>query len=229
MTEGDIAEMFIRAAEVEAKLPEVKGLREDFGRYTLPWVHQVSDINGRRRIPGDNLLPGHDPLDDWRMEWLAEWGKRPTTRQVANWERCMDIIRMFVTDEGQRRALWAWAMAQAGTLTKPGRRKKISFARWCRDIEGIAEITGHRRKTRAISSLHARMHGKDDLHCNITPEGVLPDGPEIGHVFATVEGERAVYDTKRVYSWRDDPSFQKSTGLSLAEWRKAKRRQKQAA
>jgi len=57
MTEAEIAELFIRAAEIEAKLPEVKGLREDYGRYTLPWVHDLADINGRGRIPGDRLDP----------------------------------------------------------------------------------------------------------------------------------------------------------------------------
>ena len=232
MTEGDIAELFIRAAETEAKLPEVNGLRENFGRYTLPWVHDLGDINGRRREFGDQLLPGDDPLGDWSKSAsrvLAEWGKRPTTRQIENWERCMDIMRSFLTDEGQRRSLWAWARAQAGTLTRPGRRSRISFARWCRDVEKIAEITGHRRKNRVIASLFAGMHGKPDLHCKNHAEGVLPDTQEISHIFATVEGDRAVYDAKRVYSWRDDPSFSKSTGMSLREWRNAKRRQKQAA
>ncbi|MGJ2639755.1 hypothetical protein ACR8HR_22655, partial [Salmonella enterica subsp. enterica serovar Paratyphi A] len=112
MTEGDIAELFIRAAETEAKLPEVNGLRENFGRYTLPWVHDLGDINGRRREFGDQLLPGDDPLGDWSKSAsrvLAEWGKRPTTRQIENWERCMDIMRSFLTDEGQTRSLWAWA------------------------------------------------------------------------------------------------------------------------
>ncbi len=228
MTEAEIADMFIRAAETEAKLPEVKGLREDYGRYSLPWVHQRSDINGRGRVPGDKLQGADDPLEAWRMEWLTEWGKRPTTREIANWERAGDIIRTFIADAGQRRALWAWAMAQAGTLTRIGGRKRISFAKWCRDIEKIAEMTGHRRKTRAISSIHARIHGKGDLHCNILPDGVLPVGPEIGHVFATVEGDRAVYDSKRVHSWRDDPSFTKSTGMTLQEWRAAKRRQRRS-
>lgn len=43
-------------------------------------------------------------------------------------------------------------------------------------------------------------------------------------VFATIEGQRAVYDTQPVYSWRDDPSFNQPTGMSLQEWRNAKRR-----
>lgn len=224
MTEAEIAELFIRAAETEAKLPEVKGLRADYGRYTLPWVHQVSDVNGRGRVPGDKLIGADDPLEAWRMEWLIEWGKRATTKEIANWERCFDIVRLFIANAGQRRALWAWALAQAGTLTKPGSRKKISFARWCRDVEKIAEMTGHRRKNRAVLSIHARFHGKSDLHCEIDPIGVLPVTPEISHVFATIEGQRAVYDTQPVHSWRDDPSFDQPTGMSLQEWRNAKRR-----
>lgn len=224
MTEAEIAELFIRAAEIEAKLPEVKGFREDYGRYALPWVHELADINGRGRIPGDKLQGADDPLEAWRMEWLTEWGKRATSKDIASWERCVDIIRLFLSDAGQRRALWAWAMAQAGTLTRPGSRKKISFARWCREVEKVAEMTGHRRKNRAILSIHARFHGKADLHCENSALGVLPVAHEITHVFATIEGQRAVYDERRVLSWRDDPSFNASTGMSLQEWRNAKRR-----
>lgn len=224
MTEAEIAEMFIRAAETEAKLPEVKGLRPDYGRYALPWVHELADINGRGRIPGDKLQGADNPLEEWRMAWLTEWSKRATPKEIANWERCADIIRTFIDDAGQRRALWAWAMAQAGTLTRPASKKKISFARWCRDVEKVAEMTGHRRKKRAISSIYARIHGKADLHCENSDVGVLPVTHEITHVFATIEGQRAVYDERRVLSWRDDPSFNASTGMSLQEWRNAKRR-----
>lgn len=224
MTEAEIAELFIRAAEIEAKLPEVKGFREDYGRYALLWVHELADINGRGRIAGDKLQGADDPLEAWRMEWLTEWGKRATSKDVASWERCVDIIRLFISDAGQRRALWAWAMAQAGTLTRPGSRRKISFARWCRDVEGIAEMTGHRRKNRAIASIHQRLHGKPDLHCENSQLEVLPVTHEIEHVFATIEGKHAVYDERRVLSWRDDPSFNAPTGMSLQEWRNAKRR-----
>lgn len=224
MTEGEIAEMFIRAAETEAKLPEVKGLREDYGRYVLPWVHDRADITGRGRTIGDKLQSGDDPLNEWRFEWLTEWGKRASKEQVSNWEGCIRITAELITDAGQRRALWAWAMAQAGVLTKTGSRKKISFARWCRDVEKIAEMTGHRRKNRAISSIHARIHGKADLHCENSALHLLPVSHEIRHVFSTLEGGCAVYDTKRVHSWRDDPSFNAPTGMSLQEWRNAKRR-----
>lgn len=224
MTEAEIAELFIRAAEIEAKLPEVKGFREDYGRYALPWVHELADINGRGRIAGDKLQGADDPLEAWRMEWLTEWGKRATSKDVASWERCVDIIRLFISDAGQRRALWAWAMAQAGTLTRSGSRRKISFARWCRDVEGIAEMTGHRRKNRAIASIHQRVHGKPDLNCENSQLEVLPVTHEITHVFATIEGQRAVYDDRPVLSWRDDPSFNSPTGMSLQEWRNAKRR-----
>lgn len=224
MTEAEIAELFIRAAEIEAKLPEVKGLRDNYGGYALPWVHSLADINGRGRVPGDRLEAGDDPINAWRNAWMSEWAKRVTPADINTWEKCADIVREFIADVGQRRALWAWAMAQAGTLTLPACRKKISFARWCRDVEHVAEMTGHRRKNRALMSIRSKLLGKRDLNSENSELEVLPVSHENGHIFATVEGQCAVYDTRRVLSWRDDPSFNQSTGMSIQEWRKAKRR-----
>lgn len=228
MTEADIAEMFVRAAETERKLPGVKGMRESWGSYVLPWVHDLADINSRRRTfqPDEKLHPMDDPLVARTHQWLEEWSRRATKEQVTGWEACINIASEFIKDAGQRRALWAWALAQADNLviTRRGMEpKRISFARWCRTVENIAEMTGHRRKNRAIASIVQELCGKPQMHDDFLREGVLPCGPENGHVFATVEGQRAVYDTKRVHAWRDDPSFQ-STGLDLASWRAAKRR-----
>lgn len=224
MTPEQIAEMFIKAAEVEAKLPEVKGLRENYGRYVLPWVHQVSDINGRGRTPGDSLDRHDDPLEEWRMSWFEEWAKRASPEQIGAWEACLKITAEFLSDGGQRRAIWAWAMAQAGVLYRPASRRKISFARWCRDVEHVSEMTGHRRKNRAIASLASQLQSKADLHTrNPSPE-VLPVSPENRHLFAIVTGNQALYSTQPMHTWRDDPSFDK-TGMTLQEWRAAKRRQ----
>jgi len=228
MNAGDIAEMFIRAAETEAKLPQVRALRQQWGGYCLAWVHELADINARGKQIGDRLLPGDDPLEQWRMGWLEEWGRRPTAQQISNWEGCIRITTDYLTDPGQRRALWAWAMSQAGCLYRPGTRKKLSFARWCRDVENIAELTGHRRKNRAIGEIMRGLRGKPDLHDDFGETGMLPNAHENGHVFATIEGDRAVYDTKPVYSWRDDPSFTRKTGMTLQEWRAAKRRLREA-
>ncbi|WP_028035869.1 hypothetical protein [Chelativorans sp. J32] len=162
------------------------------------------------------------------MGWLEEWGRRPTALQISNWEGCIRITTDYLTDPGQRRALWAWAMSQAGCLYRPGTRKKLSFARWCRDVENIAELTGHRRKNRAIGEIMRGLRGKPDLHDDLGETGMLPNAHENGHVFATIEGDRAVYDTKPVYSWRDDPSFTRKTGLTIQEWRAAKRRPREA-
>lgn len=232
MTEADIAELFVQAAETEKKLPQVKGMRESVGGYVLPWVHDLGDINSRRRTyaSDEKLLPMDDPLVTRTNEWLDEWAKRATKAQVSGWEACLKISGEFLTDAGQRRALWAWALSQANHLiiTRRGMEPaRISFARWCRDVEKIAEITGHRRKTRAIDTIAQGLCGKAQMHDDFLRDGVLPCEPENGHVFATVEGRVAVYDTKRVYSWRDDPSFNQPTGMTLSEWRAAKRRQQE--
>lgn len=227
MNETNIAELFIQAAETERKLPEVKGLRVSYGRYVLPWVHSVSDVNGRGRtnVPakdkrdpkGEKLIGADDPIEEWRMAWLTDWGKRATKEQVAGWEACLRITSEFLVKPGERRALWAWAIAKSGGK---------SFAKWCRS-EGISEMTGHRRKNRALTSIVHGIDGKANLHDESGHSGVLLCEPENEHVFATVEGQRAVYDTQRVLSWRDDPSFQRKTGMTLAEWRAAKRRQQE--
>ncbi|WP_019170682.1 hypothetical protein [Pseudaminobacter salicylatoxidans] len=229
MTEAEIAEMFIRAAETEAKLPEVKGMRESYGRYALPWVHDLADINGRGRTGHrkESLEKGDDPLEEWRTAWLDEWAKRASKEQIAHWEACLRITTEFLTDPGQRRALWAWAMAQAGCLYRPGTRKKISFAKWCREVERCAEITGIRRKTRALAVILQGYTGKVRLHDDLCENGVLPNQPENGHVFATIEGDRATYDAQPVYTWRDDPSFERKIGMTIEEWRAAKRRMRQ--
>lgn len=228
MTEADIAELFVLAAETERKLPAVKGMRENIGGYVLPWVHDLGDINSRRRTyaSDEKLHPLDDPLVARTHQWLEDWSRRATKEQVTNWEACLRITSEFLTDAGQRRALWAWALAQADNLvvTRPGRDpKRFSFARWCREVEHVAEMTGHRRKNRAIAFIAQEVCGKRQKNDETLRDGVLPCGPENGHVFATVEGQKAVYDTKRVFTWSDDPSF-KSTGMTLAEWRAAKRR-----
>lgn len=232
MTEAEIAELFVKAAEVERKLPGVKGTRVDYGGYVLPWVHEVSDINMRRRTNDgtEKLIGADDPLNDWRFEWLDEWSKRPTNAQVSAWEACIRITCEFLTDAGQRRALWAWALSKADNLvvTKAGRSpRKVSFAKWCRDVESIAEMTGHRRKMRALAKIAQGVCGKRDLNDEIHRSPMLPSEPGNVHIFATIEGQRAVYDTRRVYSWRDDPAFSRPT-VSLVEVRAAQRRQREA-
>lgn len=235
MTEADIAELFIQAAETERKLPRDRETRQSWGGYCLAWVHTRDDIADRRRTNdrGESLERGDDPLESWRVEWMEEWRRRASNAQVSAWEACLQITAEFLTDAGQRRALWAWAFAKATDaemegVDQPNKPRRISFARWCREVENVAEITGHRRKNRALAAIAQGICGKRDLHDETFEKRVLPHTPETEHVFATVEGRHAVYDTKRVHSWRDDPSFTKTTGLSLKEWRAAKRRQQSA-
>ncbi len=221
MTESDIAEMFIRAAETEAKLPAVQGFRESWGGYSLPWVHEKADINMRRREMGDQLLDADDPLSEWGKgvtKALTEWERRAMTAQIVNWEACINITREFVSDPKRRRALWAWAMAQAGTL------RQKSFTRWCRKVERVHEETGNRRKNAAIDEILQAFAGKDGLRGENTQSTVLPFGPEISHVPDTVPG---VYEAKPNPTWRDDPAFA-PFDIQDARKRKAARREQYA-
>lgn len=189
MTEGEIANLFIRAAETERKMPRAGERPKGFGGYVLPFVHSAADVSGWGKQIGDNLVDGDDPLNkDWRWGWFDQMARRLTVGEVSDWEVCMSLVSLCLDDEAQRRALWAWAKAKAGG--KP-------FARWCRS-EGIAEITGQRRKNRALSNIRANLARAVPVHTETGQFGVLPDAHEIRDIPATVEGEAGR---------RNDPNF----------------------
>lgn len=208
MTRDQIEEMFVRAAETEAKLPGVKGMREQWGKYPLAWFHDLGDINMRRveRSAEERarLTPGDDPLQEWRMAWLEEWSRKATTAQVTGWEACVEIALQFIPNAKHRRALWAWAMSQAGTLRHPN-GGRLSFDRWCKEVERVSRWTGYDRKSRAIAYLERKLCGKVDLRAETLQNGTLQERPETGHVIATVPG---VHEAKPLPTWRDDPAFQ---------------------
>lgn len=207
MTRDQIEEMFVRAAETEAKLPGVKGMREQWGKYPLAWFHDLGDINMRRveRTADERarLTPGDDPLQEWRMAWLSEWSRKATTAQVTGWEACMEIALQFIPNAKHRRALWAWAMAQAGTL-KHADGRRLSFDRWCKEVECVSRWTGYDRKVRAIACLTHQLGGKCDLRGETLQTGALQLRPETGHVPATVPG---VHEAEMNPTWRKDPAF----------------------
>lgn len=229
MTPDQIAEMFVRAAEIEAKLPIVKGLKEQWGKYPLHWVHDIGDINMRRveRTAAERarLVPGDDPLGDWgkfATRVFDEWEKQNSKGQVGEWEACLAISIEFIPKATERRALWAWAMAQAGTLTRriDGRGASMSFDKWCKSVEHISRTTGYDRKLRAIRSIETKLCGKGDLRARTLQDDGLQLYPENRHVPDKVPG---VHEAKPNPTWRDDPAF------APIEFQAARERRRQQA
>jgi hypothetical protein len=88
------------------------------------------------------------------------------------------------------------------------------FARWCRNIEHVAVMTGRRRKNRAVEKILARLSGKRDLHDETGQIRVLPVTPEIGDVSGTITDDAGGRETG-LNSWADDEAFQPLTFARL--------------
>lgn len=243
MTEAEIAELFIRAAEVDRRLPDTARPAR-LKAMSLPYVHSFEDRRGwepadmiggepirakdgnllddgtRQRLKkavGDRLELG----DRGRYDIEAEkfWDDdRLTPEKVSTWERAIDLIAL-VEDESQRRCLWAWARAKAG-----GR----PFAHWCRHEEHIAEITGQRRKNRAISQIAFHFARKGLQNKQNAENGVLPDAPEIDHIAGNIaEPRRTSWMADGAFSPIPRPEFRDfSWAAKMAERRRRKREAK---
>lgn len=185
---GFIAEKFIRAAEVDRQNRERVG-PAPLRAQQLNYVHDQADKNGwgksqlarivkkGRLIQGDWLDANEDPLADERKRFWERMGMTPTAEEMRELDGLYDML-MLVEDDGQRRALLAWARAKAGGK---------AFRRWCFQVEGIHEETGRRRKDRALARIRAHLVRNDVQNYDNGHSDLLPSGPEIGDVSATVE------------------------------------------
>lgn len=204
MTPLEIAELFIRGAEVDRRLPQTAKPKQ-LKAQSLGYVHSWAEM----REWGDERHKEH------RAEMFAK--TKLTTQDVSEWERCMELIK-HCPDESRRRCLWNWAMAQVG-----GR----PFGRWCRE-QGFHVETGRRRKNRAILEIFAGFHRNNAQNIQKGIFDVLHVAPENGHIQVTI-GDRA--DSGKVLTWRDDFSLthgETEPDFSWAEARNERRRQKYA-
>lgn len=207
MTDAEIAELFIRAAEVDRRLPDTARPAR-LKAMSLPYVHTRQEMNEW----------GTERLEEWRAEFWSEYANRIPASSVSEWERAMDLMAL-VEDESQRRCLWAWARAKAG-----GR----PFAHWCRHEEHIAEITGQRRKNRAISQIAFHFARKGLQNKQNAENGVLPDAPEIDHIAGNIaEPRRTSWMADGAFSPIPRPEFRDfSWAAKMAERRRRKREAK---
>lgn len=221
MNIGDIANIFIRAAEIDRNSHEHVG-PGDLRAQQLPYVHDVEDKRNWRKEPGDKLAKGADPYAEERKAFWERLASMPTAAEISAIEAVFDWLRA-TDDDAERRALWAWARAKAGGK---------SFRRWCFNVEGIHPETGRRRKDRALQRISDHLAGKRDLHEQTAEIRVLSRGHEIGDVSATLAEDAGERD--QLNSWMADSAFspfmenEPQSAFSWAAKRNEMRRQREA-
>ncbi|WGG61850.1 hypothetical protein [Brucella intermedia] len=204
MTPLEIAELFIRGAEVDRRLPQTAKPKQ-LKAQSLGYVHSWAEM----REWGDERHKEH------RAEMFAK--TKLTTQDVSEWERCNQLI-LSVKDDMRRRCLWAWANAQAGGTP---------FGKWCTK-QGFTRETGRKRKNRAILEIFGEIARINGQNYKNGLEGVLHVCHENGHIQVTI-GDHA--DSEKVLTWRDDFSLthgETEPDFSWADARNERRRQKYA-
>lgn len=194
MNIGEIAEKFIRAAEVERASHEHVG-PAPLRAQQLPYVHDYLDKLNWRKEPGDKLEKGADPLAEERKAFWERMGLMPTASEIKELEGLYDLL-MMVEDDGQRRALLAWARSKVGGK---------AFRRWCFQVEGIHPETGRRRKDRALARISAQLNRSAVQNSKTSCSPLLHNDAEIGHVSDTFGDDAGRRDG--LNSWAADDAF----------------------
>ncbi|MCE6073657.1 hypothetical protein GOZ89_09645 [Agrobacterium vitis] len=158
MNKAEIIEIFVKAAEVDRKLPNtarpagVKAMNHGY-------VHDTADMNG--------WSSEDKHAANWA--WLDPAKVRNTTNDMGIWQASMELMKL-VPNELQRRALWAWARSEAGGQ---------AFAKWCRQVEGISRQLGDWRKTAAIEGILREFDRKPAQHNGNVIDAAFTNHPEI--------------------------------------------------
>jgi hypothetical protein len=254
----EIADLFIKAAVIDGRLPINAKPKKLKGSW-VPFIHDENDVKSRIKtyLRDEHLHKDDDPFNDWVNRFWDADDRRLEPEDVALWERANDLITL-IADEGNRRALWAWAASKVGTLeahvTKTRNASKmmgkvkltshkrtnkdVSFAAWCRS-QGIHEMTGSRRKYRAIAVIEQHLVRGSSSNNGSGDFGVLPVGPVFEHISDMIgagsiseEGLRSIMDDtafspigvlgERDFSWVEARN-------EIRRQREADRRKRQAA
>ena len=233
MTKEEIADLFIRAAWIDSRLPDNARPKKIKGSW-VPFFHSTADIIDRRATGirsgkhREFLTDGDDPLEEWRAAFWEGLENRLSREDIGIWERAMDLVAI-VADEGNRRALLAWAKSKIGTLeAKTGKRKKVrkdvTFAAWCRS-EGIHEMTGSRRMNRAITVIEQHLVRGSSQNGQSGCFGVLPDGPVFEQIADTPEADAP--NIGRTYE--RDAATVSAKEATLFDWNEVRNQRRRAA
>jgi hypothetical protein len=207
---GEIAEKFIRAAEVERASHEHVG-PAPLRAQQLPYVHDHVDKNGWGKSPLQRVIKKGRLIQG---DWLDEKDDPLADERKAFWDR----LGVTATAE-ELRELDALFGGKA-------------FRRWCFQVEGIHPETGRRRKDRALARISAQMVRSDVQNSDIDGCGVLQSGPEISDVCDTF-GEDAG-KREGLNNWAAEDAFAPFLenvihDFSWAAKRNERRRQREAA
>lgn len=222
MTPEAIERLFVTAAEIEKRLPPMGERPARLKAQAIPYFHSATDIKGW----------GGERYQEERADFLSERTTRLRTSDVSRWELCNELIA-FVPRERDRRCLWAWAMAEAGALRAPKVidgttvSVKISFSRWCSDVEGIHRNTGKTRKDVAVSCIAAVFARNTLSDIRKLQNTTLQNAPEISDKSINIEEPRK-------WSWMAAGAFSavavpEAQDFSWVERRNEMRRKREAA
>lgn len=258
MNKMEIANLFIRAAIIDRRLP-IQARPARLKAAWVPFVHSEEDVNSRIRTNisfgkfKENLYPDDNPFEEWLHQMFDEDSQRLKPEDIADWERANALI-VLVADEGNRRALMHWALAKAddifvpraakkrktkkgkfGTVAIPsGKTSKGSFTSWCRS-EGIHEETGRRRKDRALVVIEQYLVRGSSQNAKTGDFTMLPVGRVFEHIPDTVttdapnRNERFVERDRDTVFCKDFTIAEFRKNVAADNRRKAEMRKRQAA
>ncbi|ASW06287.1 hypothetical protein [Rhizobium sp. 11515TR] len=148
MTPHEIEELFIAAAHTDRRLPSNGERPAQLKAQALPYFHTQAEVFGW----------GAERYVEELRDFYTHKSTRLQSQEVSRWELCNELMT-FVPRKRDRRCLWAWAAAEARSLravpTGQTEAQKMSFSRWCQDVEHIHRNTGARRKDAAVSCIAA--------------------------------------------------------------------------
>lgn len=165
MNEIEIIEIFTQAAKIDRKLPVSVGPAK-LKAVNIGIVHTFAEMS---HWPEEELH-----AINWA--WLDPESLKASRNDIGIWELAMEIMKL-VPNEKNRRALWAWARAQAD---------EHAFAKWCRkeidpDTEtAISPQLGNYRRSAAIESIRRAFASKALQHNENEPEPTFTNEAEKG-------------------------------------------------
>jgi len=160
MNHDQIIELFVRAAQVDRKLPDTARPSRDKA-INYGYIHDTADING--------WSAEDKHANNWA--WLDPKNLRNSTNDIGIWEAAMEVVKL-VPCAKKRRALWAWSMSEAGGQ---------HFAKWCRSVEGISKQLGDYRKNSAVECIERAFARKPLQHNEKEGESPFTSPPETEH------------------------------------------------
>lgn len=166
MTEEQIIEIFIKAAEVDRKLPN-NARPATLKAINHGYVHDTADMNGWFA----------EDKHDANWAWLDPNKLRNSRNDMGIWQAAMEMIKL-APNELHRRALWAWARSEAGGQ---------AFARWCKRVEGISRQVGNYRKKAALLHIKRAFARKPLQHNEMTDLEGFTNDPENEHIAVNIE------------------------------------------